>query len=328
MWQNRKSVDQNPARRLAVLVGLVLMQAAAAGRALGDEGFRVKEIDDKSLQLFDGDQPVLVYNHGLITDEKVPQSDPRRSRACYIHPLWGLNGEILTDDFPKDHYHHHGIFWTWPHVGIDGKEYDLWAGDDIHDKFVRWLGRDTGPAAAELAVENGWFVGEKKVMIERVWLRVFRPAGGARAIDLDFAWIPVDRPITLRGAEGKSYGGLTVRFAVRSEKDAAITVPSGRTTADLPDTKLEWADLSARFGDAKEPSGAAIFVPPAHPDFPPTWLTRHYGALCVGWPGVDGKTFAPGKPIRLSYRVWIHQRAVGVEELKQAYAAYVAKTDH
>ena len=36
-----------------------------------------------------------------------------------------------------------------------------------------------------------------------------------RALDLDFTWIPVDRPITLRGAEGKSYGGLTVRFAVK-----------------------------------------------------------------------------------------------------------------
>ena len=61
---------------------------------------------------------MLVYNHGVITDEKVPAKDARRSRACYIHPLWGLNGEVLTDDFPKDHYHHHGVFWAWPHVEI------------------------------------------------------------------------------------------------------------------------------------------------------------------------------------------------------------------
>ncbi len=128
---------------------------------------------------------------------------------------------------------------------------------------------------------------------------------------------------TLRGAEGKSYGGLTIRFAVRAEKDAVITVPSGRTTEDLPDTKLQWADLTAPLG-AKEPSGAAIFVPPTHPDVPPTWLTRHYGAQCVGYPGVKDKTFEPDKPIHLSYRIWIHQRAVSLDELKQAYAAYVA----
>ena len=130
-----------------------------------------------------------------------------------MHPLWGLNGEVLTDDFPKDHYHHHGVFWTWPHVGIDGKEHNLWAGDTIHDRFVRWIAREAGPAAAVLGVENGWFVGEKKVMIERVWMRVYQAAGDGRAIDFDFTWIPVDKPITLWGAEGKSYGGMTVRFA-------------------------------------------------------------------------------------------------------------------
>jgi len=30
------------------------------------------------------------------------------------------------------------------------------------------------------------------------------------------------------------------------------------------------------------------YIHPSHPDFPPTWLTRHYGCLCVGWPGVAG----------------------------------------
>ena len=137
-------------------------------------------------------KPVLVYNHGVITDEKVPARDSRRSRACYIHPLWGLNGEVLTDDFPKDHYHHHGVFWAWPHVeiGIGGKEkLDLWEYKDIAQKFVRWLGRDAGPVAAVLGVENGWFVGDRKVMIERVWIQAAqgdaRRAGPRSRLHLD-----------------------------------------------------------------------------------------------------------------------------------------------
>jgi hypothetical protein len=285
-----------------------------------------RDLDDKSLKLSEGNQPVLVYNHGTITNDRVPQKDKRRSRGCYIHPLWGLDGEMLTDDFPKDHYHHHGVFWAWPHVKVGGKEYDLWMYNNITPRFVRWLARQSGPVAAVLGVENGWFVGEKKVMIERVWLRTYKAGADHRVLDLDFTWIPVDEPITLRGAEGKSYGGLTVRFAVKSDKDSVITVPGGQSKQDLPETPLPWADLTAHFrGPAAEPSGAAIFVPPSHPDYPPTWLTRHYGPLCIGWPGVKDKTFPPGKPIRLSYRLWIHKGAVTVEQLKDAYEAYTAK---
>jgi hypothetical protein len=288
--------------------------------------FAFSEISASSLKLAEGDKPVLVYNHGVITDEKVPAKDARRSRACYVHPLWGLSGEVLTDDFPKDHYHHHGIFWAWPHVKIGDKEYDLWVYNNIKPKFVRWLGRETGPVAAVLGVENGWFVGDKKVMIERVWMTAHKATADARALDLDFTWIPVDQPITLRGAEGKSYGGLVVRFAVKNEKQSVITVPSGVAAEDLPDTPLPWADLTDRFrGPSEAPSGAAIFVSPRHPAYPPTWLTRHYGAMCVGYPGVKEKTFQPGSPIRLSYRVWIHKTGVDVQQLKQAYEAYSAK---
>lgn len=288
-------------------------------------GFRFQELDDKSLKLSDGRTPVLVYNHGLITNEAVPQNDRRRSRACYVHPLWGLNGEVLTDDFPRDHYHHHGVFWTWPHIRIEGKEYNLWDGAVIKDKFVGWICREAGPETAVLAVENGWFVGDKKVMIERVRMQVHKASGDSRSLDFDFTWIPTDKPVTLWGAGGKSYGGLTVRFAPRTRPDTVITVPSGRTTGDLPDTPLKWADFTSKFGDAASQSGAAVFVHPDHPDYPPTWLTRHYGPLCVGWPGVKPKTFPPGKSIRLNYRIWIHKTAVELEALKRAYQSYIAE---
>jgi hypothetical protein len=287
-------------------------------------GFTFLDLDGKSLRIDDSGRPVLTFNHATVTNDKVPKKDGRRSRACYLHPVWGLDGEVLTDDFPKDHYHHHGVFWTWPHVGIGGKEYSLWENKGIRPEFVRWLHRSVGPVAAVLAFEDGWFVDVKKVMIERVWLRVGKAIGDQRSLDLDFTWIPVDRPITLRGAEGKSYGGLTVRLAVRNPKDARITVPSGLTKDDLPDTPLAWADLTTKFDGAAAPSGAAIFVPRDHPDYPPTWLTRHYGPLCVGWPGVKDRTFEPGRQIHLAYRIWIHRQTVGADDLKRAYDAYTA----
>ncbi len=304
------------------------LEAAKASPGSEQSGFQFKEVSDKSLAIWEGKRPVLVYNHGVITCQRVPEKDHRRRRGCYVHPVWGLGGEVLTDDFSKDHYHHHGIFWTWPHIGIAGKEYNLWAGNNIKNEFVRWVCRKAGPTAAVLGVENGWFVGEKKVMIERVWLEAYKASDSARSLDIELTWIPLDNPITLWGAGGKSYGGLTMPFAPPSNKDknTVITVPSGRTDRDLPDTRLTWADFTSKFAGAAAPSGAAVFVHPGHPDYPPAWLIRHYGPLCVGWPGVKPKTFEPGEPIRLNYRIWIHKTAVQPAVLARAYDGYKATT--
>lgn len=300
------------------------VEAAPAAAAGSSPAFEFRDVNDTSLGLWEGQQPVLVYNHGVITCPYVPEKDNRRSRACYVHPVWGLSGEVITDDFSRDHYHHHGICWTWPHIRIEDKEYDLWADRGIKQRFVRWLDRQAGSLAAVLGVENGWFVDDRKVMIERVWLQAYQSDGNARALDIHLVFIPVDRPITLWGAPGKSYGGLMMRFAPRSRQDTVITVPSGRTTEDLPDTHLTWADFTSRFGQMATQSGGAVFVDPGHPDYPPTWLTRHYGPLCVGWPGVNPKTFEPGKPIRLDYRIWIHKTALEPAEIQQAYDGYCA----
>ena len=279
--------------------------------------FHFTNLTDKSLALFEAERPVFVYNHGVIHKAGVPAD---RARSTYVHPIYGLDGEVLTDDFPKDHYHHRGLFWAWPHVRIGDKHYDLWGLKGIEQRFVRWSARDITTNGATLGVENGWFIGERKVVREQVWLRAHPSGGDERIIDIELIWVPISEPITLEGAEGKSYGGLTLRFAPRT--DTAITTPLGQGKDDLTVTRLPWADLSARFAGREQPSGAAIFVAPDHPDFPPEWLTRHYGALCLGWPGVKARTFQSGQTIRCRYRLWIHRGAADVDKVKQAHRAY------
>ena len=154
----------------------------------------------------------------------------------------------------------------------------------------------------------------------------FRAAENDRAVDLELFFTPV-KSLSLQGAEGKSYGGLTVRFAPGTREETLITVPSGPTTEDLPDTPLAWADFTSRFGKMEHRSGAAIFVPPQHPDFPPTWLTRYYGAQCVGWPGVKARSFEAGKPFKLGYRLWLHRQAAEFGQLQEVYQGYTRATD-
>lgn len=300
---------------LAVL-GL-LAEKCTASTMTAAQGFRFADVSEQSIGLWDGDNPVLVYNHGVIGKAGVPAD---RARSSYVHPLYGLDGEVLTDDFPRDHYHHRGLFWAWPHVRLGSAEYSLWDLRGIRHQFERWLDKTAAEKQATLGVQNGWYVGPEKVMEEKIHLTVHSARGDARAIDVECLWSPVKGPLTLMGAEGKSYGGLTLRFAAGT--NTTITIPSGVTTEDLAMTNLPWADLSRLWTTEKVTSGAAIFVHPSHPDFPPQWLTRHYGVLCVGWPGVKPATFQPGDVIRCRYRVWVHRGPASVDRLKRAYADY------
>src|SRR5689334_16206041 len=49
----------------------------------------------------------------LFFQVKPKYVDGKYERAGYIHPLYSLKGNSITDDSPKDHPYHRGIFWAW-----------------------------------------------------------------------------------------------------------------------------------------------------------------------------------------------------------------------
>ncbi len=308
-----------PWPRPAALLAAAALIVASAHAA--ETGFRFAEQDTNSTALFDGDQPVFVYNHGVIARSGVPAD---RARSTYVHPLYGLDGEVLSDDFPKDHYHHRGLFWAWPHVRVDGRHYDLWMLHGVEQRFERWVEKRAEPRLAVLTANNGWYVGDRKIMDEVIQFQVHPATATARAIDVDLTLTPTTKPVTLAGAEGKSYGGLTLRFGPGT--NVVITTPAGVAKADLAMTNLTWADLTLRLAGRSAPSGAAIFVHPSHPDYPPQWLLRHYGVLCLGWPGVTPAELPAGQPVHLRYRVWIHRGAATEAQIAKAYQEYLAGT--
>jgi hypothetical protein len=284
--------------------------------------FRFQTVNNKSVALWEGKRPVFAYNYGAVTNATAPEA---RSHSSYIHPIYGLDGEVLTGDFPKDHVYHRGLYWAWPHIKIGEKEYDLWSLRGIRQDFRRWLARETKTDSATLGVENGWVVDGKDVMREEVWIRTYPASAENTVLDVELLWTPLDNAITLWGAPEKSYGGLTFRFGSRSK--TIITVPRGRTTNDLVMTNLVWADFS---GDLKQPgsfSGAAVFVHPSHPDHPPEWMTRAYGVLAVGWPGVRAQSIKPGERISCRYRVWIHRGVPEATEIQKAYDIYLKESN-
>lgn len=350
---------------LGLCASLLLTSSALFG---GDFSF---EQEGKNIRLRDGASPVWEYVSDRVEQNGAAPDDPLRLAGCYLHPLWGVSGEILTANAPSDHRHHHGVFWTWPHVIVeqpDGTtaEYNLWAGNTpICQRPLCFGQRSVEGETAVFSIENGWFLGEenrgtappvgKPILRETVEIKTGpiqeRFGKKTRRIDLTLTLTPTDSTITLRGAEGKSYGGFTVRCAtdtprretefseigeindalfcpdaeVHSEDTDFITLPRGVARCDLPMYPLSWADFTTRFGDDRHLAGVTLFVWPDHPDFPPTWMVRYYGAICVGWPGVEGKSIAPDSTLRLRYTLLIHEGRPTSAELADAYRTLTAE---
>ncbi len=327
------------------LAGILTQGENAAG-----EEMVIRDAGSDAFSICENADEVLQYVFGQRVHENVPAGDVRRVRGGYVHPIKGLQGETLTEDAPADHFHHHGLFWHFPHLVVDGRHYDFWEKNDVQIRFKKLLWRQDGPVAAVLGVENEWILqkpGEElseedaNVVTERVWFTVFRKESGERAVDVEIFWTP-KREIELRGAEGKSYGGMTLRFSGIPAEDGVVrhgavmaegaqqAIPAGEIRfqdgkpfpADLPNCRLGWVDYTRLFPGGTERSGAALFVPKTHPDYPPYWLVRVYGAQCVGYAGVTGKKFPAAVPFGGTYRVWIHAAEKTVAEIEQAYEAY------
>ena len=75
-----------------------------------------------------------------------PDIKPVFLRGGYIHPVYTPKGSIVTDDYPSDHYHHHGIWFAWTKTEFEGKHPDFWnVGDgtgrvDFEEVGKTWSG--------------------------------------------------------------------------------------------------------------------------------------------------------------------------------------------
>lgn len=275
------------------------------------------------LTISENKDPVLSYNFGMQLPDSVPK---RYRRSTYIHPIYDLKGNVLTDDFPGDHYHHRGLSWMWPKVFIDSVRYDLWhiygQKDElkgIHQIFDKWTVKEVGPVCATIGVKNIWQLDDgQKVMDEWVYVKVYKAADNARAVDIKLIWKAVTS-IGIEGQTKKGYGGLNLRFAPRAETQIYSNLGK-EEDSDLK--KLPWTDQSAKFGDNSYFSGLSIFQQKDNNNYPAGWCLRHYGFLGVAWPGVDRYNMKPGEILSLSFRIWIHQGDVEEGKVESAFDVF------
>lgn len=271
-------------------------------------------------EIRDGSTAVLRYNYATVEPEPaflaaVAEGNRiySRPRSDYLHPLHGLDGEVLTRDWSVDHPHHRGIYWAWPETDWRGQRGDLHA---LQKVFARPIGSCVtrqGPVFSEIEAVNEWRWEDRDPIVrEQSLIRAYRVAtvpgpgevSAARVVDLWFRFTALGDPVHLARRATNLYGGLNIRLA--AVRDQQMNLP-GEGEPDR--VRRSWAGLSGVFPGAPGPSGVVILQHPANPDHPGDWIRYpELNWLQPTFPAANTRfELKPGHPLVLRYRLWIHR---------------------
>lgn len=314
----RRHSDRGARRLLPVWIVSVLCILLASA-AVSAVPFRVDESEKDYITVYEGAKPVFRYIRGEILPEGAPED---RRRSTYVDPVYSIDGKPISEDAPKDHWHHRGLSWMWPKVRFDGVTRDLWTLKGVRQHYVKHEAQVL-PDRVILMVTNFWDEDgtDRKLLDEVVTLTTHKSDSVGRVIDFELRLTPVDVPVAL-GTSERGYGGLQIRFGPRQE--TTITTNKGPVKIDVDRQRFTWADLSARFNGSSEFDGIAIFDNRQNPHFPSGWTLRPYGVLDPAFTSTSTDyTIEPGKPLTLKYRIYVHKGKADQEALHRMFDHYL-----
>jgi hypothetical protein len=117
---------------------------------------RVKAENTNGAVKFSQGQTALFTYQGEPSELPRPDIKPLFKRGGYLHPVYSPSGLAVTDDYPPNHIHHHGIWMPWTKTEFEGRHPDFWNMGDGKGKveFVRLLGAWSGPVIAGFESEH------------------------------------------------------------------------------------------------------------------------------------------------------------------------------
>lgn len=287
-------------------------QTSSLSYTKNDEGYSIKQ----------GDKPVLFF-------QVAPKAiNGKFERSGYVHPLYDWEGNELTQDGPKDHPHHRGIFWAWHQV--------LWKGQQIGDSWVsdkiRFVPGDNSIETQEKALvlhsELNWLADsidaeDKSIIREKVAIRVNEATDTYRLVDFSITLFALKDSIALGGSNDiKGYGGFSTRWKLPEDLEffSADSVLQPRETAV---TGAPWIIFNGTFNGTEKQS-IALFCKAAYPGPEQSWILRGPKDLSMQnalFPGREAVIISKDG-LTLRYRLVIQKTPLPVETIKNLYNEY------
>lgn len=276
---------------------------------------------DQGVELLENGDPVFFYQ------EKPKSLDGNYICNNYLHPLYSLNGDTLTEEFPVDHPYHRGIYWAWHQMYVDGKSLgDGWIMENI-SQDVRDVQTNVNNNSAEININAVWkstlFENNRPFLAEKTTITVHALENNIRKIDFAISLQALVPGVEIGGSDDeKGYGGFCARLKLPDD----LTFISENKIVTPQVTQIiagNWMDFSASYGRNGETSGVAILCHPKTPNYPAPWILRAKTSMQnIVFPGRERINISMDRHINLYYRLIIHNGDATSLDLNQLQDEY------
>ncbi len=281
----------------------------------------VFEKTPQGVALYENKQPVFFYQKEPKTPDGVNYFNN------YLHPLFSLEGDTLTEEFPSDHPYHRGIFWAWHQLYVNDESIgDGWIMDNISQDVVD-LKTKVNKSSAQLSLRVLWksslFQHDQPFVREHTTIIVHHLKSGIRAIDFEIDLRALVPGVSIGGAnDEKGYGGFCAR--IKLPENMLFTSEKGQVVPQTLQIKAgSWMDFSAPFGKHGEINGLTVLCHPSTPNYPESWILRNKSSMQnIVFPGKIRTELSMDKSTVLHYRVIVHNgssKDVDIQEIKAEY---------
>ncbi|HYV54859.1 MAG TPA: DUF6807 family protein [Chitinophagaceae bacterium] len=280
---------------------------------------------DEGIEILENHKKVLFYQ---VRPKSV---DGKYERAGFIHPLYSFNESILTEDMPRDHPYHRGIFWAWHQIIWNNKPIaDGWISENISWQPLN-IAVYKKKKSVTLRSEMLWkSVLDHNMSIpivrENTKIRVYQTTSQVRIIDFDIQLFALKDSLKIAGSDDeKGYGGFCLRLKLPED----ISFVSGDTELTPLETAVHagpWMDFTGSFDGKDSPKiGIAVFSNNSNPTPLQEWILRKKGSMQnVVYPG-RRPTLVSKNGLRLRYRLVIHDTNIERSDLENLYREYIRK---
>ena len=315
----------------SVVFGAVFLPLPAGGETSAEAGFRW-DIDTQRqyYTLYEGDLPVLRYNFG---DVPMPEGrKPNRfgdgrpyggPRSNYIHPLYGLAGEVITEDYPE-HPHHRGVWWSWPVVRWGDRVADIWAVCDVWARPEKIEVVEAGSGLAVLKATNVWKFGageQHPIVQEAVEIRAYPTTDGderGRILDLNVTLTALEEGVAIGGRPKAGYGGMTYRAVPGANQEIAPFIADAAGAR-----RAAWCRYTADFPNSRRRTSFVLFQHAENPDYPSQHnLYADINCFMPAFPGDHEYRLVKGNPLLLKHRIWIVEGVPSQKALEKAWTKF------
>ena len=279
----------------------------------------------EGIEILERGKKVLFY-------QQQPKSlNGKYERAGYVHPLYSLNENILTEAFPEDHPYHHGIFWAWHQILLNDKSVaDGWTCENISWNPGKLKVKKTKEYVT-IQTEMFWNVNlepnnPKIIVRENTTIKVYRSTSQYRVIDFEVSLVALVDSLKIGGSDDpKGYGGFCLRLKLPND----ISFVSNDSVIIPKETAVEagpWMNFTGSFDGASMPkNGVAVFCDQPLTSGQPWILRKEKSMQNIPFPGRTPFSLTK-KGWGLKYRVVIHNGKLSKDELAELYLQYVNRT--